>query len=301
MTKKITNLGQSVQDKLRNYAKKNMKVIHLVYYGYVFEKFLYRVYLSKYYPNLILKGGLLLHSVNLDIRQTTDIDLLIINISRRKTVIKSILSEICNISNDDALIFHTDDITIEEIMVKDSYGGYRIKIPVSLSRMKIILQIDIGFNDVIYPHAITISYPTLIDNGSSFTIKGYTIESFIAEKIHSIYDLGFTSSRMKDYYDLFMLSGKIEFKQIVVLKAIKKTFERRKTQVNSSRLLTVLNSNSLEDMFSNYITKEIRTKKISFRTVTTRLSHFFHPIFVLIENGTVKYKKIWNCKKDIWE
>ena len=101
---------------------------------------------------------------------------------------------------------------------------------------------------------------------------------------------------MKDYFDLFMLSKRIALKQIVLLKAIKKTFERRKTQVNSSHLLTILNSNSLEEMFSNYIKKEIGTKNISFRVVTTQLSKFLYPLFVLIENGTMQYKKKWNSK-----
>ena len=160
------------------------------------------------------------------------------------------------------------------------------------------LLIDIGFHDLIHPRARMISFPSLINN-KSFNIKAYTTESFVAEKIHSIYILGDFSSRMKDYYDLFKLSEKKQFKQIVLLKAINVTFERRETEVIGKNLRDVLDDDSLEALFLQYCKKK-ELDLISFKAVTTRLKKLFLPIFILIENKSSKYKKIWNTTTFQW-
>ncbi len=144
-----------------------------MYLAYIFERFLYRVSKSKYKNNLILKGGVRLYCENLNIRQTVDIDFLGKNISNKISNIKKIFQEICAISIDDPIIFYGDRISIEKTMNFQEYGGFKIKIPCSFANINEILQIDIGFNDIIFPHAISISYPLLFGKSESFTIIGY--------------------------------------------------------------------------------------------------------------------------------
>ncbi|MHA1719420.1 MAG: nucleotidyl transferase AbiEii/AbiGii toxin family protein [Promethearchaeota archaeon] len=264
----------------------------------MFEKFLYRLSISKYKTHLILKGGVLLYCEDFDIRQTTDIDFLGYELPNNKSRIKSIIQEICEIPNNDSIIFHGDRISIQDTMIAQEYGGLKVKIPFSFTTMHRNLLIDIGFHDIIHPRARTISYPSLITN-KSFAIMAYTTESFVAEKIHSIYILGDFSSRMKDYYDLFKLSEKIPFNQIVLLKAITATFERRETEVIPNNLRDVLDDDTLGELFLQYCKKK-ELDLISFKTVTTRLMKLFLPIFILIEAKSSKYKKIWNTNTFQW-
>jgi len=295
----IKNQGISIRDKLRNIAKKEKKQINLVYLAYIFERFLYRIFNSKYEENLILKGGVRLYCENFNIRQTVDIDFLGQNISNKISNIKKIFQEICEISIDDPIIFHVDRISIEDTMNFQEYGGFKIKIPCSFANINEILQIDIGFNDIIYPHAITISYPLLLNKSKSFAIKGYTIESYIAEKIHSIYSLGDFNSRMKDYYDLYKLFELIKLEQITLLNAIKATFERRETSITKEELLSVLNNNSLEKAFQHY-NKKMDFQTIEFQDITSRLKTIFIPIFEIIEENTKLYEKSWNFHSFRW-
>lgn len=271
-----------------------------MYLAYIFERFLYRVYNSKYGNNLILKGGVRLYCEDFNIRQTVDIDFLGQNISNEKSNIKKIFQEICAISSDDPIIFYGDRISIEDSMNFQDYGGFKIKIPYSFVTSKEILQIDIGFNDVIYPHTITMAYPLFMNKSKSFSITGYPIEAYIAEKIHSIYSLGDFNSRMKDYYDLYKLSDSIKSEKITLLKAIKATFERRKTTITSEDLSSVLNDDSLEKDFQRYC-KKMDLNPIKFKDITLRLKAFFLPIFELIENKSIEYKKTWNPHSLQWE
>lgn len=303
--KKIKYQGISIRDKLKNIAKKEKKQVNLVYLAYIFERFLYRVYNSKYGDKLILKGGVRLYCEDFNIRQTVDIDFLGQNISNEKANIKKIFQEICAISIDDPIIFYGDRISIEESMNLQEYGGFKIKIPYSFVTSEVvtsneILQIDIGFNDEIYPHAITIAYPLFMDKFKSFAITGYPIEAYIAEKIHSIYFLGDFNSRMKDYYDLYKLCELIKLETITLLEAIKVTFERRRTTISIEDLLSVLNDDSLEKAFQRYC-KKMDLNPIKFNDITLRLKSFFLPIFEMIENNTSKYKKTWNPQSLQWE
>lgn len=102
-------------------AKKEKKQVNLVYLAYIFERFLYRVYNSKYGNNLILKGGVRLYCEDFNIRQTVDIDFLGQNISNEKSNIKKIFQEICAISSDDPIIFYGDRISIEDSMNFQDY------------------------------------------------------------------------------------------------------------------------------------------------------------------------------------
>ncbi|MHA1646683.1 MAG: nucleotidyl transferase AbiEii/AbiGii toxin family protein [Promethearchaeota archaeon] len=298
--KLIKNQGISIRDKLKNIANKQKKQANLVYLAYIFERFLYRVFKSKFKENLILKGGVLLYCENLDIRQTVDIDFLAQNISNQKSEIKKIMQEICKIPSPDPVIFNGDNISLEKTMNRDRYGGFKIKIPCSFTTIKENLQIDIGFKDIIYPRARTLSYPLLLNKKQPFTIKGYTIETFIAEKIHSIYFLGNANTRMKDYYDLYKLSELLKLNQIVLLKAIKMTFERRETNISSEELLSVLKDHSLERDFYRYCRKK-RLTPIKFDLVMVRLEALFLPIFELIGKNKNKYKKTWNIHFFQWD
>ncbi len=119
---------------------------------------------------------------------------------------------------------------MEEIREKQLYDGYRFRIKGSLGNAKIFMQIDMAFGDVVTPSPIWIEYPTLLDDGSP-KIQAYTLETAIAEKYQAMIVLDLMNSRMKDFYDIWILSKNFQFDGEVLQKAIKQTFARRSTDI----------------------------------------------------------------------
>ncbi|MHA1521011.1 MAG: nucleotidyl transferase AbiEii/AbiGii toxin family protein [Promethearchaeota archaeon] len=295
-----SNVGDSTKAKLKNLAKKRNWQARLIYLAYIFEGFMYRLSMSKYHDKLILKGGTLLYCEKFDIRQTVDIDFLGLGIPNALTDVKTIMQEICKIKNTDFIDFHYNDISIIETQQLNTYGGFKIKIPCSFSTIQEILQIDLGFNDIIVPKERLIEYPLLLENSAIFKIKAYSIESLMAEKLHSVYYLGLLNSRMKDYFDLYKISEKISFEQKILLKAVKSTFEKRNTEIFSSVLLDILNSSTLAKDFQRYCAKK-QLQQIDFQSITERINSMFVPIFKLIEDGSAGNERNWNIHAFLWK
>ena len=298
--KNITNFGVSTKEKLKNLAKERNWQTRLIYLAYIFEGFMRRLSMSQYFDKLILKGGVLLYCENFDIRPTVDVDFLGQGIPNTITDIKTIIQEICEINNPDFIDFHCNDISIAETQQFNTYGGFKIKIPCSFSTIQEIFQIDLGFNDIVVPKERFIEYPLLLKNSIPFKIKAYTIESFMAEKIHSIYNFSLLNSRMKGYYDLYKISEEIRFEQKILLTAVKSTFEKRNTEVESSVLSDILNSPTLGKNFQNFCIKK-QLRQIAFLSVTERIKAMFVPVFQLIESSSVGYEKKWNIDAFQWE
>lgn len=295
---KKKNNAVSIKDKLKNIAKKQKIQTRLVYLSYVFGRFLFRVSKSDYHQNFILKGGVLLYCIDTNIRQTVDIDFLIQDISISEKKLETIVREICQIEGQDPVIFDIENIQIKETRIAQQYKGYKVLIPFYFGSIRETLQIDLGFDDIVYPKPEKINYPSLL-NDDPFFITGYNIETFLAEKIHSVYNWGISNTRMKDYYDLFKLTEIISVKQIVLKKAIYSTFKRRKTKILSTSLLNSLNSDSLDSDFSRFL-KNNRLKLIDFKLVRERLKDFFIPVFILLENNKAHYNTYWDSKGLKW-
>ncbi|MCF2141897.1 MAG: nucleotidyl transferase AbiEii/AbiGii toxin family protein [Candidatus Lokiarchaeota archaeon] len=300
-SKKVKDLGASILARLKNHAKENKIQPRMIYLAYIFEKFLYRVAISKYRSKLVLKGGVLLYCENWNFRQTTDIDFLGLSLSNKVSNIIQIIQEICTIPCNDPLQFYVDDISIQENMIDDKYNGFKITIPVSLSTLKEKLNIDIGFGDVIYPNPRSLNYPILFKKeNKSIIIQAYTIESFVAEKIHAIYYLGAFSSRMKDFYDLYCIAEYKTFELMDLLEAIKLTFKKRDTKIQSRTLENILDDDIWNQRFIQYCRKKHITI-IPFEDVSERIKKWLLPIFKLIEENKPNTTLTWDNHLFLWK
>ena len=172
---------------------------------------MYRLSVSPYAANFILKGGLLLYTV-LDARgrATRDIDFLAENIINTPAELVKIFTEIASIFVNDAVSFDTGKMAVERIKEDEDNQGIRIKLTAYLDRSRHVMQFDIGFDDIIVPHPVDIIYPTLLDMEPP-RLKAYSLESIIAEKFHAIVYLADINSRMKDFYDIYELSCSHDF------------------------------------------------------------------------------------------
>lgn len=233
MKKEIKNVEASVRAKLQNKAKETYRPFAEVLQYYAMERFLYRLSQSRYAEQFILKGALMFTVWQLSERRTTvDIDFLA-RCHNNVSKLENLLREICNINvPPDGLLFNAHTVLGQKIKENADYEGVRIKFKGFLERSRIPMQIDVGFGDVVYPKPETIDYPVILDFPKP-RLKGYPIESVVAEKFEAMVKLGLLNSRMKDFYDLWLMTRQFDFHGLTLAQAIQRTFSHRKTELPS--------------------------------------------------------------------
>ncbi len=247
MTKeKPRNLAASVRQRLMNLARAQNEDFQLVLTRYGLERLLYRLSRSEHRNVFVLKGAMLFRLwSDQPHRPTRDLDLLgrgENSISRFERVFR----EVCTLAvEDDGLLFSAESVRGDTIKADQDYEGLRINLDCRLENARIPIQIDIGFGDVVTPAAIEVTYPVLLDFPPP-VLPAYPRESVVAEKFQAMVMLGIANSRMKDFYDLWVLARRFEFHGPVLCQAIRATFERRHTPV-PAELPTGLSSEFAED------------------------------------------------------
>jgi hypothetical protein len=198
---------------------------------YMLERFLYRLGCSTHKDRFILKGAMLFiawagHSH----RPTRDLDLLGTGDSSDEALLRIVGEIIRTPVEPDGLEFDGQNISISPIREAQDYPGKRVKLPVRLDNASYILQIDIGFGDAVTPEPARIDYPTLLDLPAPRP-EAYPRESVVSEKLQILVAFGMSTSRMKDFYDLWMISRWFSFDGALLVAAIRATFERRSTPI----------------------------------------------------------------------
>jgi predicted nucleotidyltransferase component of viral defense system len=232
MAKGITNIAASVHQRLYNKAKESSRPFNELLQYFAIERFIYRLSKSPHADQFILKGALMFSAwCGPASRPTMDIDLLG-KIDNQLETITAVMKNACLTDVEpDGMSFNPDTVQAARITEDAEYEGVRVRVRGSLGKARVSIQIDIGFGDVIVPNADSVSYPAILDFPAP-EIKGYTMESTIAEKFQAMVKLGVVNSRMKDFYDIWFLSRTFDFKGEILGEAIEKTFEKRNTPVN---------------------------------------------------------------------
>ncbi len=135
--------------------------------------------------------------------------------------------------DDDGMSFDANSVTAAPIRDEHAYAGIRLRMAVRLGNARLNLQVDVGFGDVVTPEARTEAYPTLLDQPAPRLLV-YSPESVIAEKLEAMVSLGMANSRMKDFYDIWVLLQQFDLDDTMLATAIRATFERRRTAIPSS-------------------------------------------------------------------
>jgi hypothetical protein len=198
---------------------------------YAMERFLYRLSVSEYEPHYILKGALMLRVWNSpEFRPTMDIDMLGRTRNDEANIISQIRKVIAVEVEPDGLSFDADSIQSERITEDAEYEGIRIRFRGALDTARINMQIDIGFGDVVYPGPERAELPCMLDAPAP-SLLCYSRESAIAEKFEAMVKLGELNSRMKDFYDIWLLSRQFAFEFDKLAEAVRLTFKRRGTEL----------------------------------------------------------------------
>jgi len=237
LKKDIKNLQASVRTRLQNKAKELNRPFSEILQYYGMERFLYRLSCSKYADKFILKGALMFSVWQIPERRTTlDIDFLA-NYENQMTAIEKVIKDVCKVPViPDGLIFDAETIMGQKIKEEMEYEGVRVKLIGLLERSRIPMQIDMGFGDIVYPKPNVIDYPVILDFPKPH-LKGYPVESVVSEKFESMVKLGLLNSRMKDFYDSWLMMRQFNFNGLHLAQALKKTFKRRKTPLPEGRPL----------------------------------------------------------------
>jgi len=287
----ITRLHRRAREKDRPYAE------ILQYYG--MERFLYRVSQSSYADNFVLKGALMLAVFDIpEFRATRDIDFLA-EIDNSPDKVKSVFREICRLDyQPDGVRFEVDTIRSERIVENGIYQGLRVKFTAYLGNSRIPIQIDIGIGDVVHPRPEIIEYPTILDDMPPPRLRGYSRESIIAEKFHTMVKLSLKNSRVKDFYDIWILSRQYDFDGKVLAAAIEKTFDRRSTELPVepySFLDDYYDDPSRDRYWKGFLTKNnIHHIPTDFKTIIDEIAEFILPVIESRSSGTTPIK-IWKA------
>ncbi len=233
MKKDVNNTSHSIHQRLLNKARETNQPFNALLQHYAIERFLYRISKSEYSEKLLLKGALLLRVWDVPIvRPTMDIDMLGQFESTEDTV-KEVIKDCMNEKvEDDGFQFYPESISTEVITENAEYQGIRARFRVSLGKANVTLQVDIGIGDDVVPAPLWIDYPSILNQDMPHLLA-YTPESAIAEKFQAMVELELANSRMKDFYDIWLLANNLSFDGEILSKAIKATFTKRNTAIPS--------------------------------------------------------------------
>ncbi len=259
MSRSVKNVGASVRQRLYDLSRERREDFQLILTRYGLERLLYRLANSEYTGRFVLKGAMLFAVWTEKVhRPTKDVDLLGYGDDSAEAL-KALFQDVCRVEVEpDGITFDPDSVQVEEIREDQEYQGQRVKLKGLLGQAQVNLQVDIGFGDVITPEAQEIEYPTLLELPAP-RIKAYPKESVVSEKFQAMIALGMLNSRMKDFFDLWVMSRQFQFDGKILAKAITATFERRRTDIPVATPL----------VFSREFTRD-RDKAIQWRAFLNR-------------------------------
>jgi predicted nucleotidyltransferase component of viral defense system len=230
MAKEITNIGASVRARLLSLSRASGQSFDLILTRFALERLLFRLGKSAHADRFVLKGAMLMMTWFHDpYRGTRDLDLLGFGDPDPDAML-AVFREILEQDADDGVQFDAGALRVDRIREELDYGGLRLRTTAEISGAKIKVAIDIGFGDAVEPNAEVVDYPSMLDLPAP-RLRAYARETVIAEKFQAMVALGFANTRMKDFYDIWILSRSFVFEDDRLPRAIAATFVRRGTPI----------------------------------------------------------------------
>lgn len=261
---------------IRNKAKTLNLNSNIILRLVIFEFFLEKLSLSKYVDKFIIKGGFLISSLaNVELRTTMDLDVTVKSLALSKTDLEIMISDIILIPTINLL--EMELVSIDEIHEGAEYPGFRVSILVRYDTIIEHIKIDFTTGDILTPKEVSFPYQTLLDD-KVINLKSYNIETVLAEKLETILSRGVLNTRMRDYYDLFILFQlKDKLVNLSLLKAAfinttksRNTFEQITNNIHSI-LDDIINNQTLMKMWNQYQQYYPYAKEVEWEMVMNRL------------------------------
>lgn len=281
MTRPFKDLPKSVHVRLLAIAKASRRPFGELLQSFAMERFLYRLSVSPHASKFVLKGGLMLRVWKAPVtRPTKDADLLGRTANTPENL-ESIVREVCAARVPaDGLRFDEASIVATPIKKDAEYQGVRVKFTALLGVARVSMQVDVGFGDSVVPDPVEVELPALLEFPAP-RLVAYQRETTIAEKFHAMVVLGAANTRMKDFYDLWLLASSFSFDGGVLVKAITSTFNARHTTVDAPVVLVgeFAERDGTQRSWSAFLRKSaISDAPPEFRTVALMLRAFLLPL-----------------------
>ena len=285
------NAGHSVYRRLLDRARSNREDFNLLLVRYGIERLLYRLGRSVHADRFVLKGASLFlvwsgHSY----RVTRDADLLGFGTSDGDHLL-DVFQAVCRAEDEcaDGILFLEGSLMVTPIREDQAYGGMRVTVTALLHHARIPLQVDVGYGDAVTPGPETVDYPTLLDIPAP-RLRAYPRYTMVAEKLEAMVKLGMTNSRMKDFYDVWLLSRLFEFDGRTLSQAILNTFERRGTAIPEKVPLALTDEFAMDDRKLLQWKAFLRKSKPDpvepvFAELTSAITAFLMPTLDAVANG----------------
>lgn len=292
------NLPASVRQKLANLARERNMDFGLILVKYGLERILFRLSRSRHREVFILKGALLFELwTEQRCRPTRDADFLARGDNAPERF-ADIFRELCVLEvAEDGLRFDAETVEAERISEDADYEGVRVTLVAYLERAKIPIQIDIGFGDIVTPAPSRTVYPTLLEFPGP-RLLAYPKETVVAEKLQAIVKLGIANTRMKDFYDLEVLSHMFAFEGKTLAQAIQNTFQKRGTDLPMGGLPVAFTSEFYDDankkrQWTAFCAKnKSYVKKAEFKAVMEAIRNFLALPVRTVQEGH-SFTKTW--------
>lgn len=270
------NIGASVRQRLLNLTRAGGPPFNILLTRYVLERLLYRLTLTPHAGRFVLKGAMLVTTWFPDPhRQTRDLDLLGFGDSAPDAIL-AIFSDVCAIQLDDGVNIDVDGLRADLLREALEYGGLRLRTTATVGGARVNVVVDIGFGDAIEPGIEEIDLPVLLDQPSP-RLMAYARETVIAEKFQAMTVLGHANTRYKDFYDLWALSRAYAFEGDRLARAIRATFDRRRTVIPAippdALTPAFANDPMKRQQWARYI-QDLKTSGLDLRQVIADLAAF---------------------------
>lgn len=225
----LKNIGASVRARLTDYARQQNENAQLVMTRFAIERLIYRLAQSGHRDQFILKGAMLFSLwAPVPYRSTGDLDLLGQGDPAPERM-AAIFKALCDLTvADDGVIYDAVSVRAESARDDEDYRGVRVALTATMANARLPIQIDIGFGDAVTPQAAEVTYPSLLDFPPA-VMRAYPPETVVAEKLEALVTLGVRNTRMKDFFDLWVIARTFAFDGTTLAAAVSATFSRRRT------------------------------------------------------------------------
>ncbi len=297
MTAAATGLPVSIQVRLVRHAKAIGMDPNLVLARFAVERFLYRLSHSRHAERFVLKGALLmLVWLGETIRPTRDVDLLGFGEVSEQSLAQ-IVADVCNTDVEpDGLEYLPASIRVAPIRRDDAYGGMRAILQARMGKARLRVQIDVGVGDAVTPPPEWLEYPSMLDLPRP-RLRAYRPETAIAEKLHAMVVLGEANSRMRDFFDVHALAQHRRFDGALLARAVRATFERRRTRLPESLPLALTPEfaaiRDKQVQWQGFLRKSALTSPpAELGTIVARIATFLEPA-ITAARSDVRLKLAW--------
>ena len=266
--------SRQLKDLVRNLSKSTGIEPHILIRKYMMERILERVSLSSYRNCFIVKGGMLVSDVvGISSRTTMDIDTTVKNLSVDIVELTKTVKQICSIHLEDNVDFKIEKV--DKIMDDSEYPGLRFSIVAYLDRAKIPLKIDVSTGDIITPHEIEYSYKLMFED-RAIQLMTYPIETILAEKLETVISRSVANTRMRDFYDIYMLLNEQFINPSVFATALKNTANNRGSidllSHTDEILDAIYNSLEMEKAWTSYRNKHKYANKYQWHNILNSIN-----------------------------